>query len=64
LQALNIFIFQGFAIAALLAIIGGMLVISGKSFVLAVICRSALSPTPSSATLLSCTRHRPRYHPR
>lgn len=36
LQALNIFIFQGFAIAALLAIIGGMLVISDNPVALLV----------------------------
>jgi hypothetical protein len=36
LQAVNIFIFQGFAIAALLAILGGMLIISDSPFALAV----------------------------
>src|SRR6187200_263335 len=36
LQAIGIFIFQGFAIAALLAIIGGMLVISNNPAALAV----------------------------
>lgn len=36
LQAVNIFIFQGFAIAALLAIIGGMLIISDHPVALAV----------------------------
>jgi len=43
LQALNIFIFQGFAIAALLAIIGSMLIISDHPAALAVmsICLAA-----------------------
>ena len=36
LQAVNIFIFQGFAIAALLAIIGGMLIISDHPLAFAV----------------------------